>query len=117
MGPQHSRIAKAVELALAGATVLTANTRAARRLRLEAERHALRDRAVCDTPDILPLSAWLQRTWTASLLSGTVERALLLPNVQAQLWQESVAHSPEGRQLLSHHAAAEHAAHAYTLVH
>jgi probable DNA repair protein len=117
MGSQQNRIEMATHLALAGATIVTPNTRAARQLRLEAEWLALQIKPVCETPDVLPLEAWVARTWTECLLAGTVRQALLKPNVVAALWQEIVANSSAGRELMSHRAAAELAASAWQLSH
>jgi probable DNA repair protein len=117
MPSQQIRIATAVRAALAGATVLAANTRAARRLRLEAEWSAFREKSACETPDILPLEAWVSRTWTECLLAGISDRALLKPNVAAALWEQIVAGSAAGRLLLSHRAAAELATQAWELIH
>ncbi len=117
MGSQQSRIAIAVDLALSGATVLTANTRAARRLRLEAESRVFQNKQVCETPDVLPLEAWVSRTWTECLLAGVADRALLRPNVVTALWEQVIANSASGRELMSHHAAARLAAEAWRLVH
>jgi ATP-dependent helicase/nuclease subunit B len=117
MGSQRTNIENAVQLALAGATVLTANTRAARSLRHEAEGHEFRTRKVYETPDILPLEAWVSRTWTECLLAGVVERALLKANVVDAFWEQIVANSATGRGLMSHRAAAELAARAWKFVH
>ncbi|ABF42622.1 DNA helicase/exodeoxyribonuclease V, subunit B [Candidatus Koribacter versatilis Ellin345] len=116
MGSQQSRIDRAVALARAGATVIADNTRAARRLRLEAEWQVLQEKRVCATPDVLPFEAWIQRTWTDALLAGVVDRALLKANVVAALWREIVANSTPGRDLLSHNAAAEQAQQAWKLI-
>ena len=116
MGSQQTRITTALERALAGATVITANTRAARRLRLETERRVFQEKTVCETPDIVPLEAWVSRTWTDALLAGVVNQALVKRNVAAALWRETVAESAAGRQLLSHAAAAELAGRAWQLI-
>ena len=117
MTTQQTRAEKALQLALAGATVLTANTRSARTLRLEAESRAFNTRTVCQTPDILPLSAWLSRTWTECLLRNTTHRALLQPQVASALWERVIAASSPARHLLSHAAAAREAQQAWGLIH
>ncbi len=117
MGSQQIRVATAEDLALSGSTVVAANTRAARHLRLEAERRVFQSQLVCETPDILPLDAWVSRTWTECLLAGVVDRALLRPQVTAALWEQIVANSAAGRELMSHHAAAQVAAEAWQLIH
>lgn len=117
MGSQQTRIEKAVAHALAGATVIAPNTRAARRLRLEVEAIALREGSVCRTPDILPLQAWVNRTWTDGLLAGIVGRALLRPNVVAALWEQIIANSASGRELMNPGAAAQLALNAWKLLH
>jgi ATP-dependent helicase/nuclease subunit B len=117
MTSQQKRVEKAVELALAGATVLTANTRAARTLRREAEWRVLQAKPVCATPDVLPLTAWVSRSWTDCLLAGAVDRALIQRNVVAALWEQIIANSPTGRQMMSHHAAAKTALDAWKLLH
>lgn len=96
---------------------MTANTRAARSLRREAERCAFATREVCETPDILPLDAWLSRTWTDCLLAGVADRALLKKNVVDALWEQIVADSAAGRGLMSHRAAADLANRAWQFIH
>lgn len=96
---------------------MTANTRAARSLRRETERRAFETRPVCETPDILPLDAWVNRTWTDCLLAGVVDRALLKTNVVDALWEQIVADSTAGRGLMSHRAAADLANRAWQFIH
>lgn len=96
---------------------MTANTRAARSLRRETERRAFATSKVCETPDILPLDAWVSRTWTDCLLAGIVDRALLKTNVVDALWEQIVADSAAGRGLMSHRAAADLANRAWQFVH
>ncbi|HEY3928019.1 MAG TPA: PD-(D/E)XK nuclease family protein [Candidatus Koribacter sp.] len=117
MRPQQIRVQTAVELAIAGATVLTANTRAARGLRAEAERQAWQQHTVCESPDILPVDAWVTRTWTDCLLAGVVDEAILSANVTAALWEKIVRESATGRGLMSQSATADLAEHAWTLLH
>lgn len=117
MTSQQTRIDKALDLALAGATVLTPNTRSARNLRIEAEWRILSSRPVCATPDILPLSAWVQRTWTDCLLRGYTNAALLQPQVTAALWEKMISDSPAAQHLMSHAAAAREVQQAWELIH
>lgn len=104
-------------MALAGATVITANTRAARYLRLETERAGLRAKPVGETADILPLPAWITRTWTEGLLAGVMTEALLSAEVVSALWQKIVEGSAAGRELMNHRAAAALAESAWQLLH
>jgi ATP-dependent helicase/nuclease subunit B len=109
------------ELFEAGATIVTANRRLARRLqRLWAERARRAGETVWDTPDILPWGAWLQRCWETLLLQavGTdaAMPAMLLGDAQAQaLWEQIIADSAAGRGLLRVAATAREAREAWQM--
>ena len=76
-----------------GATVVTASRRLARVLREEFDLHqrALA-RSVWETPDILPLDAFLNRTWRDWVLSGANPDApALLNGLQEQfIWEQVI---------------------------
>jgi ATP-dependent helicase/nuclease subunit B len=111
----------AVLAAAAGATVITANNRLSRLL---LRRHAALMRGEGQTaweaPDILPWGAWLRRCWEALLMQGvsgdSPAPGMLLARDQAiALWEQLIADSPPGRELLRIPAAARQAREAYQL--
>ena len=102
-----------------GATLLTANQRLARYLRQEF--HAYQQtlgHSVWASPDILPLSTWLERCWNEILetsLFGSVPGLLTLYQQQA-LWERIIVESAEGQSLLQVSTAAENALAAWILL-
>lgn len=101
-----------------GVTLLTANRRLARHLRRAFDAHQRqRGRVVWATPDILPLSAWLERCWGEILdTAGQAELPTLLNTHQElALWERIIADSPEGQGLLRIPAAAREAQEAWML--
>jgi probable DNA repair protein len=87
----HELFAAAVHGALAGATVLTANRRAARQLMRACDTQLQAARAGWLTPDILPLEAWLQRTWEEAQLAADGPALALLNAAQsAEVWERIV---------------------------
>jgi probable DNA repair protein len=102
-----------------GATVVTASRRLARVLREEFDLHqrALA-RSVWETPDILPLDAFLNRTWRDWVLSGANPGAPVLLNaLQEQfIWEQVIRDSPEGDSLLRIPETAAQAMEAWQLV-
>src|SRR5215472_18793806 len=86
-----------------GATVVTASRRLARVLREEFDLHQRTlARSVWETPDILPLDAFLNRSWRDWALSGANPDApVLLNGLQEQfIWEQVIRDSPEGDSLL-----------------
>src|SRR5271166_1172007 len=96
----HEEIFRALQK---GATVLTAGRRLARVL--AGQFHAIeveRGRSVWNRPDVLPLDAFLDRTWGEWLGRYADENApVLLDALQEQmLWEQIIRESPAGASLL-----------------
>lgn len=104
-----------------GATLLTANQRLARHLQQQFNAgQVARGRRVWPSADILPLSAWLQRTWD-EYLDRAVPRhksppILLDPQQSHALWMRVIGESEEGQALLHVAATARSAAEAWRLL-
>ena len=102
-----------------GATLVTANQRLARYLRQEfhAYQQAL-GHSVWASPDILPLSTWLERCWNEILETNLTSSlpGLLTPYQQQALWERIIAESAEGQYLLQVSTAAENALAAWVLL-
>jgi probable DNA repair protein len=81
----------AVEQALSGATVVTENKRAARRLMAACEARLRSAATAWLTPDVLPLESWLQRLWQECLLSGVTNCVLLNDYQTTVLWEQTIA--------------------------
>lgn len=103
------------------ATVLTVNRRLARFLR---ERHAAaqaaRGRLAWETPDILPLDAWLARCWEAhAAVAPDPQPHVLSPEQEQVVWEQVLRgeRSPQGAlPLLQVRRAARSAREAYALL-
>lgn len=94
-------------------TVLTVNQRLSAFLKAEYKAPG----ACWQTPDILPLTAWLNRCWQDALMSGEVVPALLLkPQQELALWEQIIRTSTGDQQLLSTFATAKAAKQAWQLV-
>jgi probable DNA repair protein len=89
-----------------GATVVTPNRRLARDLkrRFDAAQSAA-GREVWPTPDILPLGAWLERSF-AELTRFDVNQRLLTPTQELALWHQAIGDSPYADALLDTAATA-----------
>ena len=86
-----------------GATVITASRRLARVLAREFHTMEMeRGNTVWNRPDVLPLDAYLDRTWSEWLGRWADENApVLLDATQEQmLWERIIRESPEGATLL-----------------
>ena len=102
----------------AGATVVTAGRRLARALTEQFHRRQqARARSVWTTPAILPLDAFLLRSWREWILSGAKPDApVLLDTPQEQLlWEQVIRESPEGDSLLRIPETAQRAMEAWQL--
>jgi probable DNA repair protein len=96
----HEEIFRALQ---DGATVLTGSRRLARVLAREFHAvEAARGRTVWNRPDVLPLDAFLDRTWREWLGRWAGEGTpVLLDALQEQmLWERIIGESPEGASLL-----------------
>ena len=95
---------------------LTVNARLARWLLLEQDEQKRNSgEKAWETPHILPLSAWLKRTW----LETWPEKYLLSKIQSESLWEKIINSDPNATKLglLHRKAAASQAYQAYTLVH
>src|ERR1700744_2167447 len=96
----HEEIFRALQ---EGAPVLTASRRLARVLAQEFHwMEAERGHTVWNRPDVLPLDAYLDRTWGEWLARYADDNApVLLDAVQEQmLWEQIIRDSPAGASLL-----------------
>ncbi|HEX4594432.1 MAG TPA: hypothetical protein VH157_09160, partial [Bryobacteraceae bacterium] len=103
----------------AGGTVVTASGRLARVLRLEFDlRQKAKARSVWKTPDILPLDAFLGRTWREWVQGGADPNipALLDPQQEQFVWEQVIRESPEGESLLQIPETAAEAMEAWRLM-
>jgi ATP-dependent helicase/nuclease subunit B len=97
-------------------TIVTVNTRLARRLRRELDRE--REGAgtqFWESPDILPWRAWLKRLWEDLVYSGRENRVLLSASQESILWETVIRGREE--DLLNPEGTAQAAAQAWTLFH
>jgi len=96
----HEEIFRALE---EGATVITASRRLARVLGSEFHSmEAARGSTVWNRPDVLPLDAYLDRTWGEWLGRWADEDSPVLLNAlqEQALWEQIIHESPEGASLL-----------------
>lgn len=106
--------ATARELLKSGAILLTANNRLAGHLSGRfAEAMSAGGAVVWETPDILPLGAWLNRAYQLLVEDGHASLRLLTPHQQRLLWERLVKDSEAGDRLLRPDAAAALAAEAW----
>lgn len=89
---------KLLEAAKAGATIVTANRRAAHSLRIDYDRCQLDcGLEAWRSPDILPWPALLKRFWT-SFIALRAETPALLSALQEQaLWREAISTDPDAK--------------------
>lgn len=112
----HQEIFRAIEN---GVTVITASRRLARLLAREF--HGIqtdRGHRVWSRPDILPLEAFLDRSWQDWLWRGTQGDAPVVLNAlqEQALWERIIRESPAGASLLQIPEAARQAAHTWQLL-
>jgi len=103
----------------AGATIITSSGRLARVLTHEFHLHEREmGRGVWKTPDILPLDAFLKRTWRDWVLRGARPDApaLLSPLQEQVVWEQVIRQTPEGGSLLQIPETANHAMKAWELI-
>jgi len=97
---------RAVTAAIAGATVLTTNTRCARALLAAAEQ---RLRVTCSawlSPEVLPYGAFVERLYSEAVIVGAVTAQALQREQELQLWRSIIERSPGGREMLLPESAA-----------
>jgi ATP-dependent helicase/nuclease subunit B len=101
-----------------GATILTANRRAARTLRHAFDRRALaRGLPAWQPPPILSWDAWTGSLWHRLLIDGHATALLLNATQEHTLWREIVAAEPGTASARPLDALAETAANAWSLLH
>nr|VFK58779.1 MAG: probable DNA repair protein [Candidatus Kentron sp. TUN]VFK67503.1 MAG: probable DNA repair protein [Candidatus Kentron sp. TUN] len=85
-------------------TVLTVNRRIARSLRLVYDAKRTADGLLSwETPDVLPLSAWVQRSWEEFSIQSEIPLPVLLsPSQEHALWERVIRETvePNGAELL-----------------
>ncbi|HEX5226514.1 MAG TPA: PD-(D/E)XK nuclease family protein [Bryobacteraceae bacterium] len=117
----HDEIFRALE---AGATVITAGRRLARVLASEFHsRQVEQGRGVWNRPDVLPLAAFVDRTfqewldrWVAEDTPGEDTPILLDAAQEQMLWEQIIRDSPAGESLLQIPQAASQAMETWRLV-
>ena len=110
----HESYFRAVE---SGGTVITASRRLARVLtqQFHAQQREM-GRSVWNTPDILPLDAFLKRSWSNHVWRGDPCGTLLDPLQEQVVWEEVIRESPAGDSLLRLPETAQHAMEAWKLM-
>jgi probable DNA repair protein len=101
-------------------TVVTPNPRLSRVLTSEFDSfQAARGLTVWEAPDILPFGAFVERLWEDALYSELGDKLplLLTPEQEQLLWQEVIASSREGKELVFSETAAAHCRDAWGLLH
>jgi probable DNA repair protein len=104
---------QAVSAAIAGATVLTANTRSARRIHAAAEQRLRLESAAWLSPDVLPYGAFVERLYSDAVVAGAVALQTLQREQELQLWRQIIERSPSGRRMLLPDSAAALAAESF----
>ncbi len=97
---------QAVSAAIAGATVLTANTRSARAIQVAAERRLRSSSSAWLTPDVLPYGAFVERLYSDAVVMGAVSVQALQREQELQLWRQIIERSTSGREMLLPDSAA-----------
>src|SRR5438876_2591539 len=101
-------------------TVVTPNRRLAQALTAEFDAFQIgKGLSVWEAPDILPFGAFVERLWEDALYSELGDKLplLLAPQQELLLWQEVIATSGEGEDLLFTETAAAHCRDAWGLLH
>lgn len=95
---ERRNLQSVLDAAQSGACVITANTRAARNFkRAFADLQRQSNRAVWQTPQILPWSAWLKRLWQEHLFRFPGQfNALLDSRQERYLWERIIAADSSG---------------------
>src|ERR1700692_4084322 len=97
-------------------TIVTVNTRLARRLRREFDREREAEgTGFWEAPDILPWRAWIRRLWEESIYTVRDTRVLLSASQELVLWEQVILAVEE--DLLNPEGTAQAAAQAWMLLH
>jgi len=110
---------KLFNLLTPGTTLLTPNRRLSAALTVQFQEYQVKQNKSCwQTPDILPLQSWLQRTWQELAAKNLSEKNyyLLSSHQEMILWEEILAKMPEHDYLLQISATAELAKSAWGLL-
>ena len=107
---------QAVTAALAGATVLTGNTRSARAISAAADRRMRLSAAAWLTPDVLPYGAFVERLFSNAIIAGAVAVQPLRREQELQLWRQIIEPSPSGTEMLLPESAAALASESFRTV-
>jgi probable DNA repair protein len=100
--------------------IITVNTRLALVLRHSHDRNQIeKGHAVWTAPDILPIGAWLERSWHAWIYVTNVANPvqLLSTSQERAIWEGIVSRSAAGSELLQVAPTADAAASAWNLAH
>ena len=97
---------QAVTAAIAGATVLTANTRCARQVHAAAEQRLRLSRSAWLSPDVLPYGAFVERLYSEAEVAGAATALALQREQELRLWRLIIERSPGGREMLLPDSAA-----------
>jgi ATP-dependent helicase/nuclease subunit B len=97
---------RTVDAVVAGATVLTANTRSARAIRAAAEQRLRVSSTAWLTPNVLPYGAFVEQLYSDAVVAGAVTVQALQREQELQLWRQIIEHSPSGREMLLPESAA-----------
>ncbi len=97
---------QAVSAAVAGATVLAANTRSARAIQAAAEQRSRISNSAWLTPDVLPYGAFVERLYSDAVVMGAVSVQALQREQELQLWRQIIERSTSGREMLLPDSAA-----------
>jgi hypothetical protein len=109
--------ASLIQSAEQGATLITSNRRLARAIKLEFDAAQIaRGLSVWPSADILPYSAFLERAWS-ELSRVEPGNMLLSAEQETALWEQVIAGSPQGENLLNTAAAARRARDAWEIRH
>jgi probable DNA repair protein len=103
-----------------GVMFITANTRLARALRLDYDKQQVRQGLeVWPAPDIIPLGAFLERCWRTWLYRTAEKNPVQLLSVlqERSIWEDIIARSTAGRELVQAGATAVAALDAWNLAH
>lgn len=98
-------------------TIITPNNRLAASLhKAHREKQLQSEASIWQTPDILPITAWLQRLWQTCTERNFAAHPLLLETSHIQfLWEKIIAQTPQSNALLQISETAEMASKAYAL--
>src|SRR3954464_9469461 len=105
---------------MTGSMIITANARLALVLRRSYNSHQIENgHAAWTAPDILPIGAWLERSWHSWIYHTNVTNPvqLLSSSQERAIWEGIVSRSDAGGELLHVAPTAEAAAAAWSLAH